>query len=359
MATPHFFILGRPRSGTTLLKMLFDAHPNVMIAPELPIFLMLYQKFSKVKTWDAEARKSFINHVFQPASFNNRKLENLRLDREAFRADVMGMDDNCTIQELLFKINEHSASIFPKEEIKLVGDKNPVYSIFIRRLSRIFPEARFICIVRDYRDNYVSIKNLNEVAFDAPVVSLQAFRWKFINLRFYEYARKFPKRFYMIRYEDLVENPTASLSALCSFLEIPYNPSVFDFYHKKDEMLEMCNHPQILKIHGSLMNPVNTGRLGLWRKQMTPQEISLADQIVGNTAELLKYERADRQFRAKNFFSPLPMILYTRILFKLMVWGSYLPYRENRWLAMNVTSLVKIFKAYKGNRTAALTPERI
>ena len=77
MGTPFFFILGRPRSGTTLLKALFDAHPNVKIPPELPIFLPLYQKFRHVKKWDRQNILSFVDHVFHPNVFNNRTLENL------------------------------------------------------------------------------------------------------------------------------------------------------------------------------------------------------------------------------------------------------------------------------------------
>ena len=233
MSPHHFFILGRPRSGTTLLKSLFDAHPNVRIAPELPVFLTLYQKFKKVGHWDKPARESFIEHVFRPVAFNNRKLENLKLDPGKFTEDIMKMDDACTIQDLLFKINEHAFSLFPKAEILQVGDKNPVYSVFTRRLIKIFPEARFICIVRDYRDNYISIRNLKEIAFEAPVLSLQIARWRYVNRRFLEFCKRYPDRFYLIRYEDLVEKPEESFSALCNFLGIPYNPAVFDFYTKK------------------------------------------------------------------------------------------------------------------------------
>lgn len=166
MGVPFFFILGRPRSGTTLLKTLFDAHPNVKIPPELPIFLPLYQKFKHVKKWDRAEILSFVDHVFQPNVFNNRRLENLKIDRELFTADLLKLENNCTIQDLLIKLNEHSYSVFPKQEIRLVGDKNPVYSVYMKRLIRIFPKAWFICIIRDYRDNYVSLKNLQEVKLE-------------------------------------------------------------------------------------------------------------------------------------------------------------------------------------------------
>jgi hypothetical protein len=50
---PFFFILGRPRSGTTLIRTLFDAHPNVKIPPEFPFIPLLARRFRNVKEWDA------------------------------------------------------------------------------------------------------------------------------------------------------------------------------------------------------------------------------------------------------------------------------------------------------------------
>ncbi|MEI6435046.1 MAG: sulfotransferase [Bacteroidota bacterium] len=319
MSANHFFILGRPRSGTTLLKALFDAHPNVKIAPELPVFLTLYQKFKKIAVWDKQAMRSFIDHVFQPAAFNNRKLENLKIDRAVFTKDIMGMPDTSSIQDLLFKINEHSFSFYPKDEVLQIGDKNPVYSVFTKRLIKIFPEARFICITRDYRDNFISVRNLKEIAFEAPVLALQIARWRYINRSFIEYCKRFPKQFYLIRYEDMVEKPEESFSALCKFLEIPFCSSVFDFYKKKDEMVETFNNPNLLKIHASLMNPVNTGRLGLWREQMTEKETRLADQIAGKTADALKYVRLDRRFSFMLWIKSLPMGIYSILLLYYVV----------------------------------------
>lgn len=43
--TPFIFIVGRPRSGTTLLRTLYDAHPNVNIPPECQFVVNLYGKY--------------------------------------------------------------------------------------------------------------------------------------------------------------------------------------------------------------------------------------------------------------------------------------------------------------------------
>ncbi|MDP1621757.1 MAG: sulfotransferase [Bacteroidales bacterium] len=353
MAVPFFFILGRPRSGTTLLKTLFDAHPNVKIPPELPIFLPLYQKFRHVKTWDKAHLLTFIDHVFKPNVFNGKKIENLKINQEQFTEDLLKMEYNCTIQDLLIKLNEHSSSVFPKQEIRLVGDKNPVYSVYMKRLIRIFPKAWFICIIRDYRDNYVSIKNLEKVKLEAPVLTLQIARWVYVTKLFLACQNRFPDRFYIIRYEDLVTKPHEAFRELCAFLSIPYVPEVFEFYKKKEELLKAFLDPAIGNIHKSLMYPVNTGRMDLWKTQLNGLEVKIADQIAGKTADIMGYSRKTTKFSMKLYIKSLPMAIYGKILFRLMQWGSFLPYRSSRWLSLNLPKLVKIYSRFSEKSAVA------
>jgi hypothetical protein len=332
MGVPFFFILGRPRSGTTLLKTLFDAHPNVKIPAESPVFLLLYQKFKKVKRWDKVQILAFIDHVFQPNFLDARGLSNFKIDRALFTEDLLKLENTCTIQDLLIKLNEHSFSVFPKQEIRLVGDKNPAYSVYMKRLIHIFPQAWFICIIRDYRDNYVSLKNLQAVKLEATGLTLQIARWVYVTKLFMACQNKYPDRFFIIRYEDLVTKPETSIRELCTFLSIPFDPDVFDFYKQKDALMENFANPAIGSIHKSLMDPVNTGRLDLWKTQLTDLEVKIADQIAGKTADAMGYSRLTTNFSLKVYAKSLPMAMYGRILFLLMKWGSLLPYQGSLWL---------------------------
>ncbi len=352
MTKEKFFILGRPRSGTTLLRALFDAHPNVRIAPEFPMFLPLYQKYRKVEPWNRETVESFVEDLFRPVAFGNRRIDNLRIDRQAFVHDLERLAaEGGTIQDMLFSINEHAWSPFPKNEILLVGDKNPVYSIHLRRLSAIFPDAKFICLVRDYRDTFCSLKNLEGVFMEAPDLTLQVLRWRHITRRFLDYCGKNPGRFRLVKYEDLVTDPEFTMSELCQFLRIPYDPSVFTFHTRKDEILKTFANPLIGKIHGSLMSPVNTGRIELWTKQMTLKEVRRADQLAGKPAGILGYRKVMTYPNPILYFTALPMMAYMRLLFALMRMGARLPYRSNRRLAVHVTKLARIYGRIAGKKS--------
>ncbi len=358
MGVPLFFILGRPRSGTTLLKTLFDAHPNVVIPPELPVIPSVYQEFRSVRNWDRASILRFVDYIFQSWTMNNRKLENLRIDREKFTAYVLALEGNCTLPDLVTALNMHAVSIFPKEEVRLVGDKNPVYSAYAGLLSRIFPESRFVCIIRDYRDTFVSLRSLTNVHMEAPSVSLQAMRWRLVTKRFLKLQKQFPDRCRVIRYEDLVDFPEDIYRELCDFTGIPYDPGVFNFYLKKDEFEAAFPDPVVRQIHRSLMHPVNDSRVGLWKSKMSDREIRTADLLAGHVADRMGYVRRHRGNRAWAVLCNLPMVCYAWLLFALMRLAVRMPFRVNRWVAMNLPRLARIYHRIRGNKQAPDQPNQ-
>ncbi|MFC2102683.1 sulfotransferase, partial [Bacteroidota bacterium] len=183
-STPSFFILGRPRSGTTLLRVMLDAHPNVIIPPEFPIIPLLANRFRKTKQWDEVTIRQFVEEIYKKPTFGHRSIEDLRIDREELTRNLMNLLPKVDLGELFSGFNASSASVFPKKDIQSVGDKNPLYSIFIKHLLKIFPKAKFVCLVRDYRDTFCSLRDMNGTPIEAPNVALQASRWKYVVRQF-------------------------------------------------------------------------------------------------------------------------------------------------------------------------------
>jgi hypothetical protein len=352
---PIFFIFGRPRSGTTLLTTLFNAHPNIRIAPEFPVMLFLYQRFKNVKIWDESTIRSFVDHVYEYSKFSLRRVENLKLDKEFIVSELLKYKEQATIQLLLKSINYYAYSVYPKEETLWIGDKNPIYSIYAGRLRKIFPEAKFICIIRDYRDNFVSIQKLaeKEIAVEAPNLSLQAGRWRYFIRLYLRCKRRFPDRYYILRYEDLVTDQEKTVKSLCDFLEIGYDPSVFDFYKKKDEVSEIYSNTIWDKFHENLLKPVNTGRMNTWQDKLTDEQVRMADQIAGKYADKLGYERKYRGFNLWVFLKSCPMLTYNYILLSMMIIGTYLPAKASQWFFFKATILLKTYLRIFGKKRVA------
>ncbi|MEA3446048.1 MAG: sulfotransferase [Bacteroidota bacterium] len=311
---PFFFILGRPRSGTTLLASLFDAHPNVMLPFECPLIINLYRKYYKKKHWDKKSLLEFYADVV-----DQRKFESWRVDSEKLKNDLLACEGEAGFEDLIKVVYLNFNSFFPKKDILLFGDKNPVYSIYPKQLLKIFPDAKFIHLSRDYRDNILSIK---KVDFEAPITALLAYRWRFATKRMLCAEQKYPKKFYKIKYEDLVSNPSEELKKICYFLGIPYKKDVLEFHKKKDELFENFDREHIERYHSSLLRPITNDKIYAWKKNMKPADIKIADKVVGVCGEKAGYER-------KNKKPTLPGLLS-------LVWINY------GWLAYLLRFLVDI-----------------
>ena len=185
-----FFILGRPRSGTTLLRTLLDGHPGIKVPPEYPVVLSLYNRFGKVKHWDPATLAAFYYAFREPLPSENWQYRFLQMnERELFR-ELKQMPAEVTFEKVFLTFYKHYTSIFPgKDSLLAIGDKNPIFATYADRLKKIFPDARFLFITRDYRDNYLSISRFR---FEAPIIALQCYRWKYVSGIIHRFLKKFP-----------------------------------------------------------------------------------------------------------------------------------------------------------------------
>ena len=212
---PFFFIVGRPRSGTTLLRTLFDAHPDVSIPPECQFIVNLYPKYGKITNWTKEDIISFYDELLPQWLFDTWKMDNEKLKKALL--SHTGENTYGTICKVVYK---QYNSLFDKKELKFIGDKNPGYAIYSKLLLKIFPEAKFIHIIRDYRDNFVSIKNVD---FELPLPSLVVQKWKYFFKKFNKDSKLKPNAYRVIKYEDLVTNPELEMNNLNKFIGIDYD----------------------------------------------------------------------------------------------------------------------------------------
>jgi hypothetical protein len=309
---PFFFILGRPRSGTTLLASLFDAHPNVMLPFECPLIINLYSRYSGIHLWTEELLDAFATEII-----GQRKFDSWRVDELKFRNALRQCTGNHDFESIMKVVYLQFNSLFDKKEIRLIGDKNPVYSIYPERLARLFPNARFIHLTRDYRDNILSIQ---KVDFEAPFTALLAYRWRFATNRIMKTALRYPDRFYTIRYEDLVTQPDLRLREMCSFLDIPYDPSVLDFHTRKEELFRNFDKEHVERYHSSLLQPISDAGIYAWKKRMPKDQVRTADFVAGKTGREAGYEP---MFKS-GFIRVLPSAFFG-ILYGYLAWqGRFL-----------------------------------
>lgn len=315
---PLFFIIGRPRSGTTLLRMLLDAHPHVLIPPESPLILNLYKKYNPVKKWDEKILLQLYRDIIK-----QRYFDIWLVDKEKLKETLLSFQGENSFHSIVKAVYLLYHSVYPKQKIELLGDKNPGYSLYIKRIFKLFPDSKFIYIARDYRDNYLSLINVN---FEIPVVPLVVYRWKFAYKQFRKLCRENPDKFYYLKYEDLVTHPEKEYQKICKFLEIEFRKDVFEFHTRKEKIEKLYQDSEELrKIHRSLLNPITSAKIDTWKTKMTNSQVKKADYVAGTIAEEAGYSRKYTRFGLWLKIKLFPILFYGSTIYRIMLMGERLP----------------------------------
>lgn len=343
---PLFFILGRPRSGTTLLRTLFDAHPGVKIPVEYPIIFDIYNKFKHVTKWDEKNLDRLYQAITGKRIYDFWRFENLKIDPEEFRRHMNIMVPKHGLSAVFSLLHYLSWSAFSKDKILALGDKNPVYSLFISDLLELFPEARFICLVRDPRDTFVSMRKFE---FEAPNAAIQAWRWRYIMHLFLEKQKKFPSRILITRYEDLVTHPEQEFGRMCAFLDIPYHADVFRYLDKKDEILHQYSDALVERYQKSLLEPITGNKIGRWKEDLSPHEIATIEHISNKYISSFHYEPSGISASAGTRLVIPFWGIYSNLLYGLMKAGNRLPWWISQPVATFLPALRKVYMLFSRN----------
>src|SRR5260221_7951748 len=132
-----FFLLGRGRSGTELLRTILDAHSGISVAPEALFILNLARAYRR-RPWSERRIRDFGRYLFLEDRMRlwNVTRENLETIWKALPADA-GFGRRCA------EVYEAHARAGRKNEGCLLGDKNPTFSLFVPELMELFPQAKF------------------------------------------------------------------------------------------------------------------------------------------------------------------------------------------------------------------------
>jgi hypothetical protein len=270
------FLFGFERSGTTLLSMMVGAHPRIAVP------------FSVTGLWYRRARL---------LARDGRPLQ--RGDLERLVDDILQeerirlWDVSLSRGELLEGLEEGDyASVVARfHECYARHKGKPLWGnididtlYFMDEANRWFPEARFVHIVRDVRD--VALSHLG-YAFGASNIGECAELWARdvrVNLKMGSILG--PARYLVVRYEDLVLSPEATLGRICSFLGLPYSAEMLDYPRMVDGKV-----PQDRRWIWPLLGrePVRSNALR-WKTAMGRNQQIVCERAARDLLEELGYE---------------------------------------------------------------------
>lgn len=323
---PIAFLVAKDRSGTTLLQTMLDSHPNICAPLESRFVLHLKSKYQGKKNWDKSLKAQFINDLFK-----EQKIELLwELNKDALNQRLANLPENTTYGEICKQVYISSKSFHNKETAKLIVDKNPIYAIMIPLLQEIYPDAKFIHLIRDYRGNVSSIRNLYK---GAGVVKL-GMSWIMTNLEIEKSKQLVTNNFITLRYEDLLDNPQSELDRLTRFFNLEFHPDMLTYNERivkaisayvdrsPNEKVRNVREIGIAKVHKNLSKPIDSSFKEKWKEKLSKKEIETLEQYCGGFAEKYGYYFTTAIF-AKNQVIPRSLRFERdklRLYYRLPIW---------------------------------------
>jgi LPS sulfotransferase NodH len=273
-----FFVVGAARSGTTLLRVQLDRHPELAVPPESHFIPHL---------WRRRRRYGREGRVERPERF----LADLRSQRRFREWNVASeqVGEELPPSPTLGQAIEAAYRAYAKAHGKSKwGDKTPRYVTQLPLLARLFPEARFVHLVRDGRDVALSLVGLGHLHAHPATA---AFPWarQVAKGRAAGHALG-PGRYVELRYEELVANPEGVLQHLCRSLGLAFAPEMLE--HRRNETLEKIP-PDRRRYHTRLALPPTEG-LRDWRRDMDPAAVAEFEALAGAELVASGYELSGR-----------------------------------------------------------------
>jgi hypothetical protein len=218
---PAVFVVGMNRSGTTLLRMMLDAHPELTIPPETHFVpdLIKAAREPGATPEDALAAMKSAREWGDFGYSDEFMLARLRALPEVEPGPVVR-----TFYEAYME--EHGKPRW--------GDKTPTYVQKMKLIQRALPEARFVHVIRDGRD--VALSVLDRTVRDLTAGDV-AQRWRKKILKAREDSPKL-EHYTEVRYEDLVLDTEPVLRRVSEFIELRWDESMLEYHERSGERLQ-------------------------------------------------------------------------------------------------------------------------
>jgi hypothetical protein len=283
---PCLFVIGCPRSGTTLLARMLGAHPDLAIVNETHWLGRWYEK-RKDLTKEGLATPQLLDRLLEHRKFAQHfGLTRDELERLAGREPL----PYATLMSRLF--DGYAA----KRGKRLAGDKDPGYVKYADTLHELWPRARFVHLIRDGRDVALSAMSWSKArrlarrfpTWQNDPAATAALWWEYhVRLGKEAGARLGASSYRELRYEALVTQPEAELRAICAFLDLPYNGAMLRYHEGRTK------DDPALDAKQAWLPP--TEGLRDWRAQMSPNDLERFEAAGGRLLDELGYERAVAQ----------------------------------------------------------------
>lgn len=267
------FVIGNPRSGTSLFRLLLTSHSKMVIPPECGFIVWLYKSFGD---WHSENIAVGLDEFLVKLS-ECKKFETWELNLSQLKIFLQQKKPD-NYSELCAYIYLYYSSRFSKDTL-IWGDKNNFHINYLNELLLIYPQAKFIHLIRDGRDVYCSYLNVMNKKSKSPYapnlstdVNIVANEWNNNLVKVDDFFSNFSEvNCKTVRYEDLIASPEVVLHDVFLWLGLDYETSVLNFFHQNISM--KLEPEKTMEWKAKTREPIDANNSGNFKSILTKDEI--------------------------------------------------------------------------------------
>ncbi len=253
------FLLGSPRSGTTLLARILNAHPAVLMTNESAVFLQLNDNIVK-------SRRGVRAGLLYGKTYNDLWAEHLA--------------ENA--RRLIESYYEKICQAEGKERLRYWGEKHPHHSDCLPFLEALYPDAKYLYIVRDPRDTACSIAEMTQVEFTRALGNWRKFTDKYEGF----FQSLGADRRFCLRYEDLVANYSGLTEKILDWLGLDIAEAVSLFLANFRDV--DAHAIRAVRLQRQDFQKTSVGR---WKRELSEGDRQLAVEVAGDFMDRYGYPR--------------------------------------------------------------------
>jgi hypothetical protein len=276
------FVVGCPRSGTTWVQKIFQAHPHVVGTDESYAFFRITQSVERGRydprgwgrllyQFDRDQRRG--KHVGL-----HRYVDRPHLRRLAIDAIRSGSSDQAVADRLIDGIFDDFYRRVSNDQTELFVEKTPSHLWYADRILEHYPEARIVEVLRDGRDVCASMQVLARFeewlppTLEAQIREWVAFAEEGLGLRA---KSQFSSRVLLVRFEDLKTEPVEGISRLFDFAGLTSDDALVRGVARATDFSRLENTGD--------RSHARRGEVGDWVNHLTPEDEQLFREIAGPT----------------------------------------------------------------------------
>lgn len=289
-----FLISGEGRSGTTIMQLILNSHPDVTCGPEfhfrspqnlgpavleqLALVSTHHGDFKQAKKFTEDKLSlQFIQRMrrFGVSEIDLQNYINTFMNTNS--SNIKSFADRAALMKTIV------SDVSEREGTSVFGFKIMRDHFLLRDYRLAYPGCKFVHITRDGRDVAAS-QIVDHSKWGYSDIRAAATSWA--KSARYALKREGDDRFLSVKYEDLVLDTVPTLQRICRFLDLDYSSSMLE--HERHNETWFANAGNHASLHG-VKAPVNNRSIGRFKSDLSVVEIEIFEQMASNELSAFGY----------------------------------------------------------------------